>query len=275
VTETSVPRLATVRWTRHGHDRLYVNGPDDETLGYRDLLDGTDHAATELHRAVVGTLADSWVRETGWTSPAVPTPVPTPAPAEPGWTDLSRNVPGAAVRAKAADLAPGDASSWLLGADGEERVGQVLGEVTRAHPAWQAMHALPVGHRGSDIDHVVMGPGGVFTLNTKNHAGSRVYVNRDGYLVNGSRTPYVRNARHEAERAARLLSAATGIRLHVTGLVVPVGARELNVRVPPEGVFVVPADQLHRWLRGTGEILPVDVLARVWEAARRSTTWEC
>ncbi|WP_371261683.1 nuclease-related domain-containing protein [Arthrobacter sp. ov118] len=30
---------------------------------------------------------------------------------------------------------------------------------------------MPVGAGASDVDHVLIGPAGVFTLNTKNHAG--------------------------------------------------------------------------------------------------------
>lgn len=43
-------------------------------------------------------------------------------------------------------------------------------------------------------------------------------------MIIGQRQPYIRNSRHEAGRAARLLTAACGFPVAVTGVVVPVGA---------------------------------------------------
>ena len=73
----------------------------------------------------------------------------------------------------------------------------------------------PVGKGDSDIDHVVIGPGGVFTINTKNHSGQKVWVAGRIFLVNGQKQPHLRNAGHEAQRASRLLSAAAGFRVDV------------------------------------------------------------
>lgn len=56
--------------------------------------------------------------------------------------------------------------SWRVGAAGERRVAEDLRSRTRADPLWQSLHSVPVGTQGSDIDHVVLGPGGVFTINT-------------------------------------------------------------------------------------------------------------
>jgi hypothetical protein len=51
---------------------------------------------------------------------------------------------------------------WLQGARGEERVGAVLrGLQSRG---WHAIHGIFLG-RG-DVDHVVIGPGGVFAIET-------------------------------------------------------------------------------------------------------------
>jgi hypothetical protein len=96
--------------------------------------------------------------------------------------------------------------AWRLGAAGEIRVGVQLDKLTRRDPRWHTLHSVPVGTRGSDIDHVVIGPGGVFTINTKHHPGAEIWVGGDTVLVNGVRQAYVRNSRHEAERAGRLLS---------------------------------------------------------------------
>ena len=56
---------------------------------------------------------------------------------------------------------------WRSGAEGEERVGRIL-EALRPH-GWYALHDLQTS-RGN-IDHVVVGPAGLFTIETKSHKG--------------------------------------------------------------------------------------------------------
>jgi hypothetical protein len=105
-------------------------------------------------------------------------------PAEPEDRDLAMNRPGQAARRKAQELqraAPvrsfvarllrvlTDERAWRVGADGEEEVGGRLRKLGNAWHVLHVLHAVPVGTNGGDIDHVVIGPPGVFTLNTKNH----------------------------------------------------------------------------------------------------------
>jgi hypothetical protein len=119
-----------------------------------------------------------------------------------------------------------------------------------------------------------MGPGGVFTLNAKHHPGSAVWVGGDTFLVNGRRHPYVRNSRHEAGRAARLLTAASGIPVSVTGVIVPVRARSVTIKTAPLDLAVVPRRQIASWLLGRGQVLDHRALTVISEVARRSTTWQ-
>jgi hypothetical protein len=93
--------------------------------------------------------------------------------------------------------------AWRIGADGEQAV---AAQLTRLGPSWRVLHAVRVGDHGSDIDHVVIGPAGVFTVNAKHHPNTSIWVGGDTFMVNGQRVPYVRNSRHEARRAARRLS---------------------------------------------------------------------
>lgn len=92
----------------------------------------------------------------------------------------------------------------------------------RARQGWRGLvlvHDVTVGTRDANIDHVIVGPGGVFTVNPKYHAGKSVWVGGDTVLIDGHRQPYVRNARHEAARASKLLPAAYGQHVPVTGIV--------------------------------------------------------
>ncbi len=60
-----------------------------------------------------------------------------------------------------------DLGRWRRGAEGEEHVGQVLEGL--AADGWQVLHDVSFG-RGN-IDHIAIGPGGVFTVETKSHRG--------------------------------------------------------------------------------------------------------
>lgn len=319
------------RWTRYGHDRLYVETPDGIRLGHWDLKTSQAVVEDEAHReAVQGATAE--FRSTRSVpapvedvadvadvadviaalvpAPALPVPRPLPAvvalpalapvaaPAKlaapevrtvPPWTDLSTNRPGQAAREQAVahrQAAPvrtllarvrgvhNDERAWRIGADGEEAVAARL---ARLGPAWKVLHAVPVGTRGSDIDHVVIGPAGVLTINAKNHPHASVWVAGDTFMVNGLRQPYVRNSRHEAARAGRLLTAACGFPVTVTSLIAVMGAHEgFTVREQPPGgdVYVLTRKDVDRWLRNRdATVLSPAQVQVVHDAARRSTTW--
>jgi hypothetical protein len=166
-----------------------------------------------------------------------------------------------------------DERAWRIGADGEERVGRQLEVLARKDPRWRFLHAIPVGERGSDIDHLVVGPGGVFTINTKNHPGGKVWVGGDVVLINGRRQPYIRNSRFEANRASSALTAAAGQPVNVRAVVVLVGAPDLTVKTAPADVAVLYRGGLVRWLRRQPESLDDAAIRAVFEAARRPSTW--
>jgi len=60
-----------------------------------------------------------------------------------------------------------DYDSWAQGAEGEEVVGKIL-EGLREE-GWCVIHDVSFG-RGN-IDHIVVGPGGIFTIETKSRGG--------------------------------------------------------------------------------------------------------
>ena len=172
------------------------------------------------------------------------------------WLDLSTNAPGAEARGEALaarEAAPvrsllaralgihTDERAWRIGADGEERVAARLAKLAKKDPRWRSLHAIPVGNRGSDIDHVVIGPGGVFTLNTKHHPGAKIWVGGDTFMVDGHKQPYIRNSRHEASRAAKLLTSACGFPVHVEGGVTDRRRERVETRRKPASRRTPPA----------------------------------
>lgn len=164
-------------------------------------------------------------------------------------------------------------ASWRMGAEGEEKVAARLARLTRRDRRWRSLHALPVAGRSSEIDHVVVGPGGVFTLNAKHHPGGRVHVCGETVVVNGERVNYVRTARFEAGRAERLLTAAVGAPVPVMPVLVFVGTRDIEVEAEPDGVGVTFRLGLVRWLSGRPESFDPGLAEAVYAAARVPATW--
>jgi len=161
-----------------------------------------------------------------------------------------------------------DARSWYRGALGEIEVARIL---SRLDHQWRVLHAVPVGSGGADIDHVVIGPAGVFTINTKNHAGKKIWAGGDGFLVNGQRLAHIRNSLFEAERASRLLTRITGFPVAVTPLIVIVNPESISCKNP--NVAVLSSTELFRWLRRRPQKQTNEAVARIFAAAETRATW--
>ena len=163
-------------------------------------------------------------------------------------------------------------STWERGAIGERLVEAELVKLEEKDPRWCHINSIPVGRRGSDIDHLLIGPAGVFTLNAKNHHGCQAWVGGDCFMVNGQRVHHVRNARHEATRASRLLSEAVGWEVPVRGWVVTVRC-DLTVKKQPEDVHVMTRRDLVRHARRLESQLDEGQTRAILAAARRGSTW--
>ncbi|MFG2284885.1 nuclease-related domain-containing protein [Streptomyces sp. NPDC048595] len=100
-------------------------------------------------------------------------------------SDLASNKPGEALRRKLAELEPKgikrltarwssdlEVRSWAHGLVGERITGRRLNKLRRQ--GWRVLHAVQ-WPSGSDIDHLVIGPPGVFTINSKRHSGKTVW----------------------------------------------------------------------------------------------------
>lgn len=163
-----------------------------------------------------------------------------------------------------------DSRSWYLGTLGERDAATRLESLDEG---WAVLHSVPIGTRGSDIDHVVVGAAGVFTINTKLHEGARIWVGSRRLLVNGQKTDHLRNTRYEIERTRKLLSTAAGIDVPVRGAIVIVGAKEITIREQPEDVAVLAAPQLLRWLKKQKPLLNPAKLTAVTAVVRDEATW--
>ena len=104
---------------------------------------------------------------------------------------------------------PDEIHSWYAGAVGERRVAEIL-SCSRRGMDGIALRACR--REGSDIDHVLIGPAGVYTINTKHHANKDVWVAGRALRVSNHPQHHIPNAAFEARRAAKLLTQASGSR---------------------------------------------------------------
>ena len=90
---------------------------------------------------------------------------------------------GEAVDAAALERLRRDQRAWAAGAEGERRVADVLAHLTRY--GWTVLHDVRwPGRQRANLDHVAIGPGGVFVVDAKNWSGD-VRVTEGGLRQNG------------------------------------------------------------------------------------------
>ncbi len=173
-----------------------------------------------------------------------------------------------------------EAEGWYRGVLGERRVAAILDQLSAAQTQspWTVLHSVPVGRGESDIDHVVIGPPGVFTINTKFSPGKDVWVAGRGMYVGGAKQHYVVNALYEARRASTYLTRRCGLTVPVTGIIVFVDPNRITHKAPAGGgeadppIKVVRDTELFNALLVRREFSD-EQIARIVDAAIRPDTW--
>ncbi|WP_166788145.1 nuclease-related domain-containing protein [Cryobacterium glaciale] len=138
-----------------------------------------------------------------------------------------------------------DSVAWYRGAQGEIEVGRIL---SRLPPEWRVFHALPIGKAGADIDHLVLGPGGIFTINTKHHRGKKIWIAERTIMVDGHKQPYLRNSKFEATRVTKMLRERMPQLPPAQAVIALVGPGQITIKKKPDEVRVMDANDLRRWL---------------------------
>ncbi|HKO86518.1 MAG TPA: nuclease-related domain-containing protein [Actinomycetota bacterium] len=157
-----------------------------------------------------------------------------------------------------------DAVAWRRGAAGERHTARLLGQLQGQ--GWVVLHDLAVPGSRANIDHLVIGPGGVFVIDSKRYRG-RLRLDPDGRLWHGRHplAPASRAVSFEADQAAQVLpdpGVAVVPVVAVHGAQVPWG------KVVMEGVPVVPARRLPGMLRELPPVLGSERVAWLADQAR-------
>lgn len=213
--------------------------------------------------------------------------------ARPG-TDLALNSPGAISTERARDLRASNPvrsraerllsvrtdEHWLRETAAAEK--KVAVDLERLGSRWRILHAVPVGPDRPAISHLAIGPAGVFTLATRGFRPSHprgplerieAQVMGDDLKIHGHSLPYLREARAQAWRSARVLSGALGQRIFVRPVVALVGVDEVRFYDLPHRVDVLPRRQLVRWFGQFPPRLDAPSIEAIFTAARLGDTW--
>ena len=161
-----------------------------------------------------------------------------------------------------------EATSWYRGALGELLVGDVLENLGQR---WDVLHDVPL-ERGS-LDHLVIGPAGVFTVRTANCDGMDVVVDDDEMVVVGEIRHDIPLARMEADEVAHILSAAAGRPIAVQPLLVVVGPRRLIIRTEVDDVRIISSSDLEKALCALPHVMNGDEVASISDTADLNATW--
>ncbi|MGW1890159.1 nuclease-related domain-containing protein [Streptomyces sp. NPDC002004] len=293
-------------WKRHGKDRLYVNLPDGTAVAWADRATNVvtikvqkyrDEALALLRRhlgdgisvdltpssASKSRLAPP-VRQPNHSAPRRRTEQPASLPPLSPSEDLARNRPGASLLGMIAERGPSTAQrlrakvlrqssewdNWYTGLEGERRVGR---ELARLSPlGWRVLHGIEKSN-GGDIDHLLIGPGGVFNINTKTHQGASVWVGDTMARVNGGQPqPYAAASKAEADYIRGVLGRYCDFTVAVDPVLVFVGVASLRRAATQFTVRIYQEREVAALGPLTGKLTPEQV-ERVYAVARHRRVW--
>ncbi len=157
--------------------------------------------------------------------------------------------PGQSVAERIAEL-DAERAKWAQGEQGEILVGEELDRLP-SHE-WWVFHAIPRGTSGTDIDHLVIGVGGVYTVNTKN-VSAKVWVAERVLMVGNARTNFLPVATHEARDTARRISSGAAHTIDVRPVLV--FTRPITIKAMPADVDVLHAGSIRSWLEHRTRVL--------------------
>ena len=156
-----------------------------------------------------------------------------------------------------------DVVAWRRGAAGERRTARLLGPLERH--GWVVLHDLALPGSRANLDHLVIGPGGVFVIDSKQYRG-RLQLD-SGRLWHGRYplAPILHAVSFETDQAAQVLPDPGVV---VLPIVVVHGAQVPWGKVLMNGIPVVSARRLPSLLRALPAVLGPERVAALADQAR-------
>ena len=130
----------------------------------------------------------------------------------------------------------------------EQRISAELDDLPAG---WYVVHAVGTGEFGDNdrpIDHVAIGPGGVYAIYLEHQPGAKVWVSEHTVTINGRDSERLRETRFEARRSTRVLTEACGFDVTVQSVLVLIGAATMQTLSRPAEVHVRTQHDIRDWL---------------------------
>ncbi|PWJ47475.1 Nuclease-related domain-containing protein [Quadrisphaera granulorum] len=179
-------------------------------------------------------------------------------------------------RTVGADPLVDDAHEPYLDAVGQREVGRRLGVLRhRSGPTapWHLVHDVPLSTAQANspgehvdpvhVDHVLVGPGGVYAVTVLHLPGARVRAAQTAFVVDGQPSQHLREAKQRALAVHRVLSEGAGRDVPVRAVVVVLGSERLALPLRTADVAVLRAPVLVRWLRKQPKVLDASTAAEL------------
>ncbi|MBT0994125.1 NERD domain-containing protein [Cellulomonas sp. DKR-3] len=244
--------LTVRRWRRYGADRLFVTQETGARIGSVDLQSGEVVVEEPELEEGVRRAAQAFLRSE---SDELTLPLPRQPFGEPEQSAL------------AAWLGPREEPRDQRGAPLRTRLERLYAE------GWHVIHDLPLGRQGTVVEHLLIGPGGIFTVAERGRATEHVVV--EGRRMTVDRVPvgHLHAARMEAARVQGLLLTAGCAAVRVGSVLVVRGTLEARGGTEPDGTLVVTRATLPAAVRALPVTLPADRVSAIAHVARQRVTW--
>ena len=147
---------------------------------------------------------------------------------------------------------------------------------------WTVVHSVPVGGglpgQFLAIDHLLIGPAGLFSITVHSHAGQDIWVGERTFLVDHERLGHLAVAEEAASAASRLLTAAlaaegTAADIEVTPCVVVDSPATLQIRQHAGRTRVTTARNVTPWLMSLPRLFSPAVVDALAAATLQLSTW--
>jgi hypothetical protein len=138
---------------------------------------------------------------------------------------------------------------------------------------WTVLNSVPLGSGESELDHIVIGPGGVFVLATRNYRGRKVRAGGNILAVDGHKTDEIRALRYAERRATDVLRQALGAHVPISPVIVVADCASLTIEAKAPAVPVLNLDRIPRWFHNRDRVLSATAVTRIVEVAQRDSTW--
>ncbi len=161
---------------------------------------------------------------------------------------------------------PNHVTAWATGADGEERTAAALEPLIAV--GFRILHDRRIPRSRANIDHLVVGPPGIFVIETKSFSGKLEIRGSDVYVAGRRRTSMLDKVRREVASVETALGpelAALGIR--VMPLVCVHRAELPLFRSEADGIPIVSAKGMVKRLQAAPARLDLAAVERLTSAA--------